>query len=53
MDTDAGEGYVIHLWDDRAAYDAFAARRQQLTAQVEGSGGKVDPGHLYEVTYRS
>jgi len=53
MDFSAGEGYAIHLWSDRAAYDAFATRRQQLMAESEGAGSKVDSGHLYDVTYRS
>ena len=53
VDTSTGEGYSIHLWNDRAAYEAFAGRRQQLITQSEGSGSKVESGHLYEVTYRS
>ena len=53
LDTSTGEGLVIHLWNDRAAYEAFAARRQQLLAQAEGQGSRVDSGHIYEVTYRS
>jgi heme-degrading monooxygenase HmoA len=53
MDASTGEGYVIHVWNDRAAYDAFAARRQQMVAEAEGSGSQVDAGRLYEVTYRS
>jgi hypothetical protein len=53
MDFSAREGYVIHLWNDRASYDAFAGRRQVLTKESESAGSKVDPGHIYEVTYRS
>src|SRR2546421_7406769 len=51
MDTSTGEGLVIHLWNDQAAYEAFAARRKELTADAEGSGNQIDPAHLYDVTY--
>jgi len=53
VDASTGEGYVIHLWKDRASFDAFAERRQQLTKEAEGSGSKIDAPHFYEVTYRS
>jgi hypothetical protein len=52
MDISTGEGLVIHLWNDQAAYEAFAARRKELTADAErGSGSQIDPAHLFEVTY--
>jgi hypothetical protein len=51
MDTSTGEGFVIHLWNDQGAYEAFAARRKELTDDAEGSGSQIDPAHLYEVTY--
>jgi hypothetical protein len=53
LDTTTGEGLVIHLWNDQAAYDSFAARRQELVAQSKELGSTVDSGRLYEVTYRS
>jgi heme-degrading monooxygenase HmoA len=53
FDTSTGEGYVIHLWKDRASYDAWAGRRQAITAEAKGAGSKIDSGHIYEVTYRS
>jgi hypothetical protein len=52
-DTSTGEGLVVHLWKDRVSYDAWAGRRQALTAQQEGAGTKIDSGHLYEVSFRS
>lgn len=52
-DPSTGEGLVIHLWKDRPSYDAWAGRRQEMTAQQTGSGTKIDSGHVYEVTYRS
>ena len=53
VDTGTGEGFVIHLWKDRAAYDAWSGRRREMTAEAEGSGSKIESGRLYEVTYRS
>jgi len=38
---------------DRAAFDAFAERRRQLTKDAEGSGSKIAAPQIYEVTYRS
>ncbi len=52
-DTGTGEGLVIHLWKDRASYEANAERRQRMISDQEGSGSKIEPAHLYEVTYRS
>ena len=52
-DTSTGEGLVIHLWKDRASYEANAERRQRMISEQEGSGGKIEPARLYEVTYRS
>jgi hypothetical protein len=53
MDASTGEGLVIHLWKDQAAYEAFAAGRKDLTAESKNMGSQIDSGHLYEVTYRS
>jgi hypothetical protein len=53
VDTDAGEGMVIHLWSDQASYEAFAARRKEMISQSEGMGSHVDAGRIYEVAYRS
>jgi hypothetical protein len=53
FDASTGEGLVIHLWNDREAYDAFAARRQEMTAEAKERGGNVVSGRIYEVTYRS
>ena len=53
FDVSTGEGYVIHLWKDRASYDAWAGRRHEITADQQGAGSKIDSGHIYEVTYRS
>jgi hypothetical protein len=53
MDATTGEGLVIHLWKDRAAYDAFAAGRKELTSESQDMGSQIDSGRLYEVTYRS
>jgi heme-degrading monooxygenase HmoA len=53
MDTSTGDGLVIHLWNDQAAYEAFAARRKELTADAEGSGSRIDPARLYEVSFNS
>ena len=50
---DTGDGLVVHLWRDREAYDAFAARRAEMTAQVQESGVTVQPTEFYEVTYHS
>lgn len=53
MDASTGEGLVIHLWKDRAAYEAFAAGRKDLTAETEAKGSQIDRARFYEVTYRS
>jgi hypothetical protein len=50
---DTGEVLAIHLWRDRAAYDANAKRRAELIGEVEQQGAKVDDGELFEVVYRS
>ena len=53
VDRNRGEGLVIHLWNDQAAYETFAEQREKLVEQSAGHGMKVDPTDIYEVTYRS
>jgi heme-degrading monooxygenase HmoA len=53
MDASTGEGLVIHLWKDQAAYESFAAGRKAMTTDAQEMGSEVDSGRLYEVTYRS
>ncbi len=53
FDTSTGEGLVIHLWKELASYEANAERRQAMTSEQVGAGTKIDPGRIYEVTYRS
>ena len=53
VDRSTGDGLVIHLWNDQAAYEAFRQRSQKMVEQTEGHGLKVESAHIYEVTYRS
>ena len=53
LDRSTGEGLVIHLWKDQEGYDAFAARREELTAQAKERGANIVSRRTYEVTYRS
>ena len=53
VDRSSGDGLVIHLWNDEAAYEAFRERSKTMVEQSEDHGLKVDPAHIYEVTYRS
>ena len=53
VDMSTGNGMVIHLWNDEDAYEAWAARRNEMRAEAETIGGRAEPSQLYEVTYRS
>jgi heme-degrading monooxygenase HmoA len=53
LDTDSGEGLVIHLWQDRASYDAFTDGRAKITSAQQGSGTKISAGRIYDVTIRT
>ena len=50
LDPATDEIYSIHLWRDRAAYDANAERRSQIISEAEGLGGTIgEGGRIYEV----